>query len=313
MKRKKIQYVSLESGAFISDLIFQTMTADERGVYCTLIFYLYENNGRLPFDIESLKHLCNCQDFEKVWEFVKQKFIIKNGKIFHKRVSKELDRAKKMSQVQSERAVKAAAKRWQNDAPSNAPGNAPSIAKESETKRSEVQVRENIDTNPVRNKSSMIPDGCQRQSVSNGTKNVSSIAKDLLPSVQTPQRSSIASQIQSLKSSTRPAPLEAGQQRRLTAGLNSRPLTGPDIDPTNMVVFYDRLAGTFGGRTPADSAALRNLVRWLKDSVAAGIFTKDIYQRVLDMAADSKNGNSRKPIAVFFAQVKRDLGYKKNE
>ncbi len=269
MKRKKIQYVSLESGAFISDLIFQTMTAEEKGVYCTLIFYLYENNGKLPFDIEALKHLCNCPDFQKVWEFVKQKFIIKNGRIFHKRVSKELDRAKKMSQLQSERAVKAAAKRWQNDAPSIPASNAPSIAKRSNVQRSEVQVRENIDT-----------------------RDVSSIAKDLLPPLPTPQRPSIASQIQCLKSSLRPA---------------------NETDPTSMVVFYDKLAGTFGGRTPADSAALRNLVRWLKDSVTAGIFTKDIYQRVLDMAADSKNGNSRKPIAVFFAQVKKDLGYKKNE
>ncbi|MDD5011575.1 MAG: DUF1376 domain-containing protein, partial [Phycisphaerae bacterium] len=243
MRRKKIKYISLESGAFISDLIFQTMTAAERGVYCTLIFYLYENNGKLGFDIESLKHLCNCQDFEKVWEFIKQKFVIKNGKISHKRVSKELDRAKKLSQVQSERAVKAATKRWQNDAPSNAPSNASSIAKRSNEKRSEVKPRENIES-------------------------ISSISKGLLPSARDiSKRSDVASQIQSLKSSLRLAPLEADRQRRLTAGIDNRPLTGraPSSEsPPDTVIFYDRLAGVFGGRTPADSAALRNLVRWLK-------------------------------------------------
>lgn len=269
MKRKRIQYVSLESGAFISDLIFQTMTAAERGVYCTLIFYLYENNGRLPFDIESLKHLCNCEDFEKVWEFVKQKFIIKNGRILHKRVLKELDRAKKLSQVQSEKGVKGMKSRWSKDNTAIAeklPDN--NQAKRSDGKPSEDKPRENTDT-----------------------KSVSSISKDLLPAVQTRQQGSIASQINCLKSPLRPA---------------------GDVDPTNMMIFYDRLAGVFGGRTPSDSSALRNLVHWLKDCVAKGAFTSGIYQRVLDMAADSKNGNSRKPIAVFFAQVKRDLGYKKD-
>ncbi len=288
MKRKKIQYVSLESGAFISDLIFQAMTAAERGVYCTLIFYLYENSGKMPYDVELLRSLCNCQDFEKIWNFIKQKFIIKNGRIFHKRVSKELDRAKKLAQVQSEKGVKGMKSRWSKDNTAiteKLPAN--NQAKESNDKRSEDKVRENIDS-------------------------VSAIAKDLLPSARTGQRSSIAPQIQSLKSSLRSAPSEAGQQRRITAGINSRPLTESASEPTNIVVFYDKLANTFGGRTPGDTTALRNLAHWLQDSVAAGVFTKGIYQRVLDMAADSKNGNSRKPIAVFFAQVKKDLGYAPN-
>ncbi len=107
MKKKKIQYVSLEAGAFISDLVFQVMTAEERGVYCSLIFYLYENNGRLPFNIEVLKHLCNCRNFEKIWEFIKQKFVIKKDIITHKRVFRELDRARHPSQVRSEKTEKA--------------------------------------------------------------------------------------------------------------------------------------------------------------------------------------------------------------
>jgi uncharacterized protein YdaU (DUF1376 family) len=287
MKRKKIQYVSLESGAFISDLIFQAMTAEERGVYCTLIFYLYENNGRLPFDIESFKHLCNCENFDKVWDFIKQKFIIKNGRVFHKRVSKELDRAKKLSQVQSEKGVKGMKSRWSNDNTAiteKLPDN--NQAKESKANQSEEKIRENIDSNPVRDNTSAVPANRCQQQVSNGT-NVSAIAKDLLPSADKKPQGSIASQIQSLKSSIR-----------------------RDVDPTNMVVFYDKLANIFGGRTPSDTTALRNLVRWVQDSVSGCVFTKDIYQRILDMASDSQNGNSRKPIAVFFAQVKKDLGYK---
>jgi uncharacterized protein YdaU (DUF1376 family) len=311
MKRKKIKYVSLESGAFISDLIFQAMTAAERGVYCTLIFYLYENNGKMPFNAELFKSLCNCENFEKVWEFVKQKFIIKNGRIFHKRVTKELYRAKQLSQTQSQKGVKGMKSRWGNDNTAitqTLPDN--NQAKRSNDKQSEDKIRENIDSSPVRNSTSTVPANCCQQQVSNGA-SVSAIAKDLLPWADKKPRSSIASQIQSLKSSTRLASLEARHQKCLTAGIDSRPLTGHDVDPTNMIAFYDKLANIFGGRTPADTTALRNLVRWVKDSVSAGVFNKDTYQRILDMAADSKNGNSRKPIAVFFAQVKKDLGYKK--
>ena len=103
MRRKKIQYVSLESGAFLSDLFFQAMNAEERGVYCSLIFYLYENNGRLPLDIETLKHLCNCENFEKAWEFIRPKFIVRNNTITHKRVITELDKAKQLLQIQSKK------------------------------------------------------------------------------------------------------------------------------------------------------------------------------------------------------------------
>jgi len=94
MKHKKIKYVSLESGAFLSDMVFQVMNAEERGVYCSLIFYLYENNGRLPLNFETLKHLCNCENFEKVWEFIRAKFIVRNNTITHKRVIAELEKAK---------------------------------------------------------------------------------------------------------------------------------------------------------------------------------------------------------------------------
>ena len=80
-----------------------------------------------------------------------------------------------------------------------------------------------------------------------------------------------------------------------------------------VIEFYDRLASIFTGRTVSDTTSLRNLARWVKDSIAAGRFNNQVIPRILDMAADSKTGNSRKPIAVFFARVKRDLGYRKDQ
>ena len=268
MKRKSIKYVSLESGAFISDLVFQVMTAEERGVYCTLLFYLYENDGRLPFDIESLKSLCNCADFEKVWEFIKQKFTVKNGKISHKRVTKELNRAKQLSQAQSQKAVKAAKARWNDDASSMQQAsnkNASSIAKRREAKQSEDKLSNNTNSN--------------------------------------------TSRFNSIGSSPR---LGSTSLTTGATALQAAATSGGSSLELGVIKFYDRLASIFTGRTTSDTTSLRNLARWVKGSIAAGRFNKEIMPRILDMAADSKTGKSIKPIAVFFAQVKKDLGYKKD-
>jgi len=260
MKRKKIKYVSLESGAFISDLIFQVMTAQERGVYCTLLFYLYENNGKLPFNIESLKSLCNCTDFEKTWEFVKQKFIVKNGKISHKRVTRELVRAKQLSQTQSQKGIKGNMKRWNKDStaivqPSHSDSTA--ITRRREAKRSEDKSSNNTNSN--------------------------------------------ASRFNSI-----------GSSPRLATTLLAAAASGGTSLELGIIEFYDRLASIFTGRTTSDTTSLRNLARWVKDNIVAGKFNNRIMPRILDMAADSKTGRSRKPIAVFFARVKRELGYKKD-
>ena len=72
MTKKDINYVSLDSKSFVSDAAFQAMNAETRGVYCTLIFYLYANGGSIAFDPLALGRLCNCDDFEKVWEKSKE-------------------------------------------------------------------------------------------------------------------------------------------------------------------------------------------------------------------------------------------------
>jgi uncharacterized protein YdaU (DUF1376 family) len=115
MSKKQPKYVSLEPDAFLSDLDFQAMTADQRGVYCTLIFYLYCNNGRLRNDIVMLAKLCNVND-DFDFQTVLRKFQVRRGFIRHKRVTKELARA----QVRVDKAVKAAQVRWDRESTSNA-------------------------------------------------------------------------------------------------------------------------------------------------------------------------------------------------
>jgi uncharacterized protein YdaU (DUF1376 family) len=110
----KIKYVQMESGAFLTDLDFMAMTLEQRGAYLTLILYLYCNNGKCDLDIPALSQLCNksTKTFEKIWQSISKKFQTRNGVIKHKRVTKELTRARKFKQAKSKAGLKGADKRW---------------------------------------------------------------------------------------------------------------------------------------------------------------------------------------------------------
>jgi len=156
---KQVKFVQLESGAFLTDVDFITMTAEQRGVYITLILFLNCNNGRCRFDEQVLSALCNCADFAQVWEKIKTKFRLRNGWIRHKRVSRELKSAKNRLQAAREKGVKGAASRWHSQTRENAP------AKAKERKRDEKEGKESSSTNtrkpsssfsnPVRSRSLM--------------------------------------------------------------------------------------------------------------------------------------------------------------
>ena len=104
----------MESEAFLTDLDFIAMTLEERGAYFTLILYLYSNKGKCEFDISILSKLCNKNPkaFEKIWRNISKKFQTRGGVIKHKRVTKELKRAKKFRQAKSKAGLKGANKRW---------------------------------------------------------------------------------------------------------------------------------------------------------------------------------------------------------
>jgi len=75
----RIRFVQLESQAFFTELDFITMSAAERGVYCTLLLHLYCNSGRCEFDPHAPARPYNCDDFEKVWEKIAKKSQTRNG------------------------------------------------------------------------------------------------------------------------------------------------------------------------------------------------------------------------------------------
>ena len=107
----KIRFVQLESQAFLTDLDFVGFSAAERGVYCTLILQLYCSGGKCEFDPPVLERLCNCENFEQIWERIGKKFQTRSGVIKHKRVTKEMQKARKFAQRQRAAGLASARKR----------------------------------------------------------------------------------------------------------------------------------------------------------------------------------------------------------
>ena len=144
----KIKYVQMESEAFLTDLDFVAMTLEQRGAYLTLILYLYCNNGKCQLDIPALSQLCNKSNksFEKIWQSISKKFQTRNGVIKHKRVTKELKRAKKFRQAKRRAGLKGADKRWHSQRTA--------IAKERKENVIEREDKDSSYSNPAENSSS---------------------------------------------------------------------------------------------------------------------------------------------------------------
>lgn len=145
----EIKYVQLESSSFLSDPDFQLMNATERGVYCTVIFYMYLNDGKIQNDPERIKTLTNSgESFEKSWNCVKKKFTEKRGYLTHKRVRKELAKAKKYFQTQRRAGLIGAEKRWGGHSDPNESDIAEPMAnkvKESKRKKNKEYTEEFLD------------------------------------------------------------------------------------------------------------------------------------------------------------------------
>ena len=113
MAKPKIKYVQLEPAAFLSDDDFQMMNDAERGIYCTIIFYMFCNNGRIKNDPKAIKRLCNVTShFEQKWKSVMSKLYSKGVWLRHRRVDLELKKATVKLQLSVEAGVKGAEKRW---------------------------------------------------------------------------------------------------------------------------------------------------------------------------------------------------------
>ncbi len=122
-----VKYVWLEPAAFLTDIDFQMMNAEQRGVYWSIILYLYANNGKIDLNdntditllqtkVSVLAIISNCQkvgsDWDTVWGKIRHKFKITGNILTHKRVTEELERAENYKKLKSEAGKKGMQKRW---------------------------------------------------------------------------------------------------------------------------------------------------------------------------------------------------------
>jgi uncharacterized protein YdaU (DUF1376 family) len=140
----KIKYVQLESDAFLTDIDFVQFKPAERGVYCSLILYLISNDGKCTSESQALSRICNCQsveEFENIWLRVSKKCQLRKGTIRHKRVTKELKKAKHFRQLCARAGLKGASKRWSGHSNPNG------VATAKERKRKEKLSKDITNTN----------------------------------------------------------------------------------------------------------------------------------------------------------------------
>ncbi len=123
---EKPKYFQLEPNAFLSDISFQTMTAQERGIYFTMLLYLYANGGAIRATIPTLQTLCGYSadslTWEQIWNNIKHKFEVDaDGQISHKGIAEDIQTTINRMQVARNAGLKGAKKRWGKD--SNPNGN----------------------------------------------------------------------------------------------------------------------------------------------------------------------------------------------
>ncbi len=93
--------------------------------------------------------------------------------------------------------------------------------------------------------------------------------------------------------------------------LNETNENSPSSDknlPSFSLRFAEQLDKHIRPFSKSDKMALVNLIHWLRQQTIVGIFNQEIYEVVLGYAKEAKTG--RNPMAVFFATLKRELGYR---
>jgi len=292
----EIKYVQLESQAFFTDLDFITMSAAERGVYLTLLLHLCCNSGMCELDPIALTRLCNCENFDSAWEKMGKKFRIRKGVIRHKRVTRELRRAKRFVQAKRRAGLASAAKRAAASTALRQRSNTgPTKKRKGKVNEKESKAFTNTNT------SQLAP------SSSSSVRPVAGLApsRGLAPVSGVEGVESIGAIAQRLGISIEAAAKAAGPIENRESGVEHR-----DADPAAAgqgLHFHQALINIIGPRTRSDRTCFRNVANWLTRRCAEGKFTNDTFAMVLGFAEEAKT--ARNPAAAFMALLKKELRY----
>ena len=121
-------WMPLYIGDYLSET--QLLTTEQHGAYLLIVMAYWKNGGPIPDSNEMLCGITRMAPakWKKNSEVILSFFTKKSGKLHSSRIDAELARAKKTQAAAAEKARKAAAARWESDAPSNAPSIPPSNA-----------------------------------------------------------------------------------------------------------------------------------------------------------------------------------------
>jgi hypothetical protein len=275
---RKIRYVSIDPSAFLLGPQFMALNLHQRGLYISMLLYLCVNNGTIPADKSTLKRIIGYRvgNFEKYFASISHLFTSKGKKLYSPLVNNALKRANMMRKLQSAKGVSSAkARGYKSEEPNPVE---PSEAKRSQEKISEVKKSE-------------------EKTIKDVTRDSCLVTREIIIE---PRVTRDEPQIKSI-----------GSVLANSSSLMPRSASPSVADVTMLQIkFYDQLCRIFSKRTPADSSSLHNLTGWVKQQISAGRWTMDIFGRILDIARQSIQGRPRKPLAVFYSQLKTDLGYK---
>lgn len=106
------------------------LSLSEHGVYLLLMAHYYSTGKPLPADECALQRICRCttaDDTKALRSVVGNFFKLSDGVYRHKRIDAEIARGIKISEIQSDKARRAAGARW-HGSHGDAPGTAPRIS-----------------------------------------------------------------------------------------------------------------------------------------------------------------------------------------
>lgn len=272
MKKDNINFVQFNVSRFINDPDFILMNLEERGLYLTMIFMLFMNDGSMKLE-PGLFRFFNCRSekqFLKIWDKVKFKFEIKRKKLTNPFVTSEYRRIEKYRQSRAAAGLKGAAVTWQ----SHGSGNGTAAAKEREGKVSESKVSNDKESDETKRKGK-VSEITERNE------------KDATLS---------DSSFQSLSSS--PSLRAEGNQ-------NNPADSEPEIQKKAML-FQQELRKLIVPHSKSDLTCNRKILNWLVTGCRDRKFTVEMFDHVLKLAREAKTGDN--PQALFMSLLKQ-LGY----
>ena len=104
-------------------------------------------------------------------------------------------------------------------------------------------------------------------------------------------------------------PLGEKTNTQCRAGNSEEPKATTVSMMAEIMRFDTELRKIIPPKTQSDRTGFHNIAQWLADQVRLGVWTRDIFDRVLGYAKEAAGPACHNPAAVFITILKKELGY----